>query len=77
MDLIKKNLKGQMLLFSHYTRLEPGTKKHKNKQNWAMFYYKKSSWMILEKYLPSSTYYLERKEKKKMIAPLLLACAKW
>lgn len=75
MDLIKKKLKGQMLLFSHYTRLEPGTNERKNKQNWAMFYYKKSSWMILEKYLPSSTYYLERKEK--MIAPLLLACAKW
>jgi len=56
-----------MLLFSHYTRLEPGTNERKNKQNWAMFYYKKSSWMILEKYLPSSTYYLERKEK--MIAP--------
>ena len=75
MDLIKKKNKGQMLLFSHYTRLEPGTNERKNKQNWAMFYYKKSSWMILEKYLPSSTYYLERKEK--MIAPLLLACAKW
>jgi len=78
MDLIKKILKGQMLLFSHFTRLEPGTdERKKTNKNWAMFYYKKSSWMILEKYLPSSTYYLERKEKKKMIAPLLLACAKW
>ena len=76
MDIIKKNLKDQMLLFSHYTRLEPGTNERRNKQNWAMFYYKKSSWMILEKYLPSSTYYLE-KRKEKMIAPLLLACAKW
>ena len=32
MDLIKKILKGQMLLFSHYTRLKPGTDERKNKQ---------------------------------------------
>ena len=76
MDFIKRIWGAKCFFFSHYTRLEPGTNERKNKKTEQCFITKSQAEWFLEKYLPSSTYYLERREKK-MIAPLLLACAKW